>query len=950
MKNIFLIIIVLIMMITNIFGQVVYSEPQFPTENDSIIIYFDATKADRTDLVGYTGDLYTHTGVNTDIGNWQHVIESWGNNNTQPKLTRIGNDLYKLVVGYPRDFYDITNDNEHISTLNFVFRSADAAKQSEDVFFQIYETGFSIVVTNPIIDMTYDDPLNSPYFADPGDTVQITIATTSEADSLKLFQDDTPLLTTMSESELSYNYICSEQSGIINFKVIGYSDIKIDSTEFMIFINPEINEEPIPANTIPGINYIDNTTVILSLYAPFKENIYVIGDFTDWKVKENYQMNRHTVTEDSVTYWLQIENLSPGTEYAFQYLIDGNLRVADPYTQKTLNPWNDKYISSSTYPNLKSYPYGKTNEPVAIIQTGQTDFNWTTLDYQRPENEKLVIYELHIRDFIENHDYKTLIDTLDYLDNLGVTAIELMPINEFEGNSSWGYNPAFYFATDKYYGPTNDLKRFIDECHSRGIAVILDMVLNHSYGQSPLVRMYWNNSENRPSSDNPWFNEISPNQQFSWGYDYNHESKHTQYFVDRVNKFWMDEFKFDGFRFDFTKGFTNTSGNPGYDTKRINLLKRMADKIWETDSSAYIILEHWADNAEEKILSNYKQGMMLWGNSTHNYGEAAMGWNSSGKSDFSWGFYKNRGWTKPHLITYMESHDEERLMYKNLNWGNATAGYNTKEMATAINRMKLVAAFFLTQPGPKMIWQFGELGYDYSIDYNGRVGEKPIKWEYYHDEVRQNLYKTYAALLKLRNENDVFTNAGTSVSLSVGSTAKRIMLSGSMNVIVVGNFGVTPLTMDASFQHGGVWYDYFLGDTLHITSNTNVTLNAGEFHIFTDRKVESPEVGIITDIKEEIVKLPKEFKIHNAYPNPFNPSTTISFELPKKSDVKLSIYNIQGKEVWTQSQSPLRMNAGTCEVKWNGVDNHDQILSTGVYFVKISTSEYSGMQKVMFIK
>ena len=74
--------------------------------------------------------------------------------------------------------------------------------------------------------------------------------------------------------------------------------------------------------------------------------------------------------------------------------------------------------------------------------------------------EKLFIYELLLRDFVARHDFQTLKDTLNYLQNLGVNAIELMPVNEFEGNESWGYNPAFYFAVDKYYGSKNAFKSF----------------------------------------------------------------------------------------------------------------------------------------------------------------------------------------------------------------------------------------------------------------------------------------------------------------------------------------------------------------------------------------------------------------------------------------------------------------------------------------------------------
>ena len=83
-----------------------------------------------------------------------------------------------------------------------------------------------------------------------------------------------------------------------------------------------------------------------------------------------------------------------------------------------------------------------------------------------------------------------------------------MPVNEFEGNTSWGYNPSFYFAVDKYYGTKNDLRTFVDECHSQGMAVIIDLVLNHSFGQSPFYLLY-KDADGKPSTDNPWYNQIS---------------------------------------------------------------------------------------------------------------------------------------------------------------------------------------------------------------------------------------------------------------------------------------------------------------------------------------------------------------------------------------------------------------------------------------------------------
>ncbi|MCB0266364.1 MAG: hypothetical protein KDH98_24700, partial [Calditrichaeota bacterium] len=539
-----------------------------------------------------------------------------------------------------------------------------------------------------------------------------------------------------------------------------------------------------------------------------------------------------------------LDNLVAGQEYAFQYLIDGSIRVADPYTEKVLDPWNDSFIPSVTYPNLKPYPTGKTGEPVSVIQTAQPEFNWVYSDtFQRPPQDELVIYELLLRDFIERHDYETLIDTLDYLQHLGINAIELMPFNEFEGNSSWGYNPSFFFAPDKYYGTADALKTFIDECHRRGIAVLMDIVLNHAYGQSPMVRMYWNELLGRPAANNPWFNEVSPNQVFSFGYDFNHESVHTKNFIDRVNVFWLQEYRIDGYRFDFTKGFTNTPGDGGaYDPARIAILKRMADVIWDFDSTAVVILEHFAPNNEEKELAEYNQGMLIWGNLNYNYNEATMGYHDGGKSNFSWGYFGQRGWSKAHLVTYMESHDEERLMFKNLAFGNSSGGYSVKDFNTAINRNKMAAAFFLTIPGPKMIWQFGELGYDISIDDPCRVCEKPILWEYNTEINRKRLYRTYQALLKLRRENAVFRDPATTVTQDLASPVggKVITLAHpEMNVSIVGNFGVFQLSVNGKFAHTGTWYDYFSGDSIVVTAtNQNVSLQPGEFHIYTDVRID----------------------------------------------------------------------------------------------------------------
>ena len=176
--------------------------------------------------------------------------------------------------------------------------------------------------------------------------------------------------------------------------------------------------------------------------------------------------------------------------------------------KKFLDKNIDPGISSTTYPSLKSFPAQASGRFASIIQTGQTSYNWQVTNFSKPDKRNLVVYELLLRDFVAASNWQTLKDTLNYLKTLGVNAIEVMPFNNFEGTNSWGYDPNFYFAPDKVYGPETALKQFIDACHQNGMAVVMDMVLNHSFGSSPMVQMYFDNTNNIPAANSPWFSSI----------------------------------------------------------------------------------------------------------------------------------------------------------------------------------------------------------------------------------------------------------------------------------------------------------------------------------------------------------------------------------------------------------------------------------------------------------
>jgi len=608
------------------------------------------------------------------------------------------------------------------------------------------------------------------------------------------------------------------------------------------FVSCDDNDEPVTPPNPPvegngsyrdGITRISDDSLAFVLFAPGKELVYLIGDFNDWTTSASYQMER--IEDDR--FFIKIGDLDKNKEYICQYLIDGKLRIADPYANKISDPQYDAEISSAIYPNLIQYPKGKTTEIAMVVSTKEDNYNWKVTDYKVEDRHNLVIYELLIRDFTEARSIKAVEEKLPYLKALGVNAIELMPFNEFEGNDSWGYNPSFYFATDKIYGTSNDYKDFIDACHQNGMAVIMDMVLNHSYGQSPMVRMYQGSDKN-PTADNPWYNTISPNQTYSWGYDFNHESKHTQQFVDSVCAYWMKEYKVDGFRFDFTKGFTNKPGDGwAKDDSRMALLKRMADQVWRRKKDALVILEHLTDNSEETILADY--GMILWGNLNYNMNEATMGWGEEAgeygyKGDLSWGSYKERGWGEANLLAYMESHDEERLMFKNEQWGKDYDGYDVKELATGLQRTGAAAVILFSMPGPKMMWQFGELGYDYELN-DDRLAPKPVRWDYYDDPLRKELYDVFSAMIKLRLSDPVFLTKDYTIDLT--RHFKVITLRGSgKTAIAMANFDVVAQPKNVDFSTAGNWEDYFSNSTLSTSSGEySITLQPGEYRLYISK-------------------------------------------------------------------------------------------------------------------
>lgn len=401
-------------------------------------------------------------------------------------------------------------------------------------------------------------------------------------------------------------------------------------------------------------------------------------------------------------------------------------------------------------------------------------------------------------------------------------------------------------------------------------------------------------------------------------------------------------------RFDLSKGFTqvNNINDVGAwsrrDDSRIAILKEMTDKIWAKHPDTYIILEHFADNEEETILANYTNAdqtnsIMLWGN-MHGSFETNIKGNNGANID--WASHTTRGWNQPGVVAFMESHDEERQMYAALNGGSPVGGANTVPVAT--RRIAAANALLYTIPGPKMLWQFGELGYDYSINYcintgtNGdcRIDRKPIRWDYTEDADRWSLYQMTSEIIKLRTKYEVFQTATVTIG-GENNLAKYVKLINKnfvespttpeqMNVITVANLDVTSRQIVPKFPHTGTWYNYLTEETLNVTNeNQSITLSAGSFGIYTDVNLNEP---IVSSAADELLRASISL-----FPNPAQDQLQVSLENEVKGSVELRVVDLLGKEITSvKAQKKVAQLSQSIDIAH---------LPSGMYILQIITSE-----------
>ncbi len=909
-------------------AQELTSNPAFPVDTNTVTITVNCTLGNQGLLnAGGTG-VYAYMGLITDSStsssDWRHVPAAcqWGTANPAVAATYLGNDRYSFTIPNIRAYFGVPaveviykiailfwGDNGNLAQ-----RNADAS----NMYVPIYTTSLAGQFTLPPFQPTYT-PIPQPLSESIGDTIPVKFVTNKTA-TINLYVNGVSVANAASADSLPFT-VHVASAGTTQIIATATNGITSVADTFSFYAGGAVNIAPLPAGAQEGINYLPgDTSVLLVLNAPLKHKIVVVGDFNNWTQQLAYQMNE---TPDSNFFWLKINGLTSGTEYAYQYVIDDTLQLADYNTEKVLDANVDPSIPGPTYPNLKTFPSQAAGTLASVIQTGQTAYNWQVTNFERPAKANLRIYELWLADFTTAGNWQGLIDTLSYLKNLGINAVEIEPFSNFEGAVSWGYNPNFYFAPDKVYGTATMVKQFIDACHGMGMAVIMDMVMNHSFGSSPMVRMYWNNALQVPASNSPWFNQY-PTHAYNVGYQFNHESPYTIDFTHRVINYWLTNYHIDGYRWDLAKGFTQTNtcdatGNNcnvtawgNYDAGRVATWDTIYNQMQASSSGSYCILEMFADNSEQQVEANY--GMMLWGEDLNtNYNQATMGYSTPAPSGATWDltgtiYASLGGWNNPGLVVYQESHDDERLMYNNEQHGNSSGGYSIKDTATGLARDAMSTAFWALAPGPKMLTEFGELGFDYSVNWCPgdtvntaglcRTDPKPIRWDYLQDTSRKKLHDVYAKLLALHAAYPALATGQTTYSLTKNVKYLAVKTD-TLSVMVVGNFDVVTAADSITFPGAGVWHDYLSTDSIIATGSTQaVSLMPGEYHVFIRNNLTA--VDTTTDTTSTTSTTPPTnspgLKIY-ANPVSFANSTVITYQLPYASNSSLVIYSISGQRM-----------------------------------------------------
>lgn len=874
MKNIYLLMAAVAIGTAAATAQVVTTSPALvQTDSRDIVITFHADRGNKGLAgLGASTPVYAHTGVitstSTSDSDWKYA-PTWGNNSAKYQLTWVADNTWTLTIPDINEYYGVPA-GVTVKKLAFVFRNANSSREGKeddggDIFINVLPPGFQMELTSDLDAkiLTGDFP------------VTFTVTTTQNADIELYYDTEDNMIATAQNSSTLTGTAEFTASGTYNVVARATAAGQTISQTMQIVRVGDSEEETYPGGT-PRMGAVTNSdgSVTFCIAAPNKVSAILVGSWNNYEISSAGVMNTHTDPATGTPYfWTTVKGLQPGTDYIYYYLIDGEKAVGDPYATLVLDPWNDRYISSDVFPDMPVYPSSVVSgTPVAIYNSDMNSYDWQVTDFKGVPQSDLTIYELLIRDFTGtegqargNGTIAGVLSRLDYLADLGVNAIELLPIMEFNGNNSWGYNTNFYFAPDKAYGTPSDYKQLIDEIHKRGMAVILDIVFNQSDGLHPWYMMY-------DIASNPFYNGTAPHA-YSVLNDWNQDNPLVQQQWRDALVYWMKEYKVDGFRFDLVKGLGNNDSynatfNPvnntwsgvtdaktnAYNATRVERMKELHAAMKAYRPDAYFINENLAGAKEENEMA--ADGEINWANINEASCQFAMGYSSNSSLNRFYAPLDSRTWGS--TVSYAESHDEERMAYKQSKWGVEGVKGN---IPTSMRRLGSVAAQMLLTPGAHMIWQFQEFGADQTTKDSGggnNTSPKRVIWNYLDNENRYGLMRNYAELCHLRANNpELFReDVATSVNCSTWSQRTISLTSGNKEMYLVVNPAVTePSTIALPVDVTSPRYKLLscsYGTTPEPTA-TGVTLAAGAYAVYGTADIDGVRDAIDTSTPAAVI-------------------------------------------------------------------------------------------------
>jgi 1,4-alpha-glucan branching enzyme len=637
----------------------------------------------------------------------------------------------------------------------------------------------------------------------------------------------------------------------------------------------------------------------------------------------------------SDNWWVNVL-LQPDTVYEYLYEIEDGKKITDPF---------GRYVGT----------YG-TRFSTGSAGLAADDYVWQSTEWERPPLNKLVTYELHVGEFAGGYFNKSagqagftdLKYILSHFQSLGVNAIELMPVNDYgvvgKSGHSWGYDLNSYFAIEPALGTPLELKQLIDEAHQRGIAVILDVVYNHQNDTGPLWQM------TPDVTANPYFkanNDFRYNEDALFFFkDMDHWTSETQELILENLKMWIDEYKIDGFRYDFTQGIGwNTAetnkGILGWTNAIHNLYQgkiyQIAEHLPESPALIYFsgLTGGWHDSFRDEIFDDARfQNTSMLDYENLVVGLGAYGSNDTPNSPSS---YANR--TEPVNATV--THDEQSLIYE-------MTQFQSVAVSEAVQRDKLYGAFPFLSLGIPMLWMGQEFSAPRGWTSDGqKLSYRPLDWDWLLVQRGIDHFQWYKTLVSQRLKNPALYQGELRKLFRYESS--KVLVWGfedtttNSKVMCVANlhpFNQTPTNVP--WLGEGNWYDIFDQSVFTVSGSSIASFPINAFTIKVYSNKSNSDLGI-TSVKQNTVEIPSEFRIAQNYPNPFNPSTTIDYQIPVTSHVTLSVYDMLGRKIGTLVDEI--QSAGKYYSRFNGSG-----LSSGTYFYRITAGSHSAVKRMNLIK